>query len=72
MVHKSETDGVNLSPKDAKLDTLKKKPNFCWENLKLFFSLSKKSPFLESRRWAFHFNFNGICPRDNFVDQGVI
>lgn len=37
MVHKSETDGVNLSPKDAKLDTLKKKPNFCWENLKPFF-----------------------------------
>ena len=28
MVHKSETDGVNLSPKDAKLDTLKKSPTF--------------------------------------------
>ena len=52
MVHKSETDGVNLSPKDAKLDTLKKKPNFCWENLKNFF-FTKKSPFLESHRWLF-------------------
>ena len=45
MVHKSETDGVNLSPKDAKLDTLKKKPNFCWENLKLFFHYLKRVPF---------------------------
>ena len=48
MVHKSETDGVNLSPKDAKLDTLKKKPNFCWENLKLFFHYLKRVPFLKA------------------------
>ena len=45
MVHKSETDGVNLSPKDAKLDTLKKKAQLLLGKPKTFFHYLKRVPF---------------------------